>query len=149
MNLWTPLVTLTLSHNGWNIGSANCLNEVNIWPKFHQFLLRGLEVMEWTQNITQTARCRGQKQYVSHGGRHNSKPISITLRQNGAKFFLDVTKKSHWNKLISRVPVYFSQGTGPRGTLLIRTDMPYLIHNGYTSGLPGCGPWAKKPYTVN
>lgn len=45
-NLWTPFVTLNLNRHGWNI----CLNEVSIWPKFHEILFRCLEVMERTQN---------------------------------------------------------------------------------------------------
>jgi hypothetical protein len=46
-NLWPALVTLTMSQHGLNIGSVHRLYEVYIWPKVHEILFRGLEVMKW------------------------------------------------------------------------------------------------------
>ena len=41
---------LTLSPQGWVMGSAHCPTEVNIWPKFRENLLRGKGDTERTQN---------------------------------------------------------------------------------------------------
>ena len=35
-NLWPSSMTLTLTRDGRDMGSAHCLDEVNIWPKFHE-----------------------------------------------------------------------------------------------------------------
>ncbi len=45
----TPVIW-TLSQHSWNKGSAHCLNEVNIWPKFHEIQSSSLEVIEQIRN---------------------------------------------------------------------------------------------------
>ena len=49
-NSWPSTVTLTLSPQGWVMGSANCPTEVNIRPKFRENLPRGKGDTERTQN---------------------------------------------------------------------------------------------------
>jgi hypothetical protein len=41
LNLQTPLVTLTLSRPGWNMGSAHRLDGETICLKFHEIPSRG------------------------------------------------------------------------------------------------------------
>ena len=49
-NSWPSTVTLTLSPQGWFMGSANCPTEVNIWPTFKENPSRGKGDMEPTPN---------------------------------------------------------------------------------------------------
>jgi hypothetical protein len=46
--LQTPLVTLTFSWPGWNMGSAHRLHGLSIWLKFHEIPSRGSEDMNRT-----------------------------------------------------------------------------------------------------
>ena len=49
-NSWHSTVTLTLSPQGWAMGSAHCPTEVSIWPKFRENPPRGKGDTERTQN---------------------------------------------------------------------------------------------------
>ena len=49
-NSWPLTVTLTLSSQGWVMGSAHCPTKVNIRPKFRENHPRGKGDTEWTQN---------------------------------------------------------------------------------------------------
>ena len=49
-NSWPSTVTLTLSQQGWVMGSAHCPSEVKIWPKFTENPPRGKGDTERTQN---------------------------------------------------------------------------------------------------
>ena len=49
-NLWPSTVTLTLSPQGWVMGSAHCPTEVNIWLKFRG--IQGSNPWPWTVTLT-------------------------------------------------------------------------------------------------
>ena len=49
-NSWPSTVTLTLSLQGWVMGSAHCPTEVNIWPKFRENPPNGKGDTQRTQN---------------------------------------------------------------------------------------------------
>ena len=56
-NSWPLTVTLTLSRHAWVMGSAHRLTKANIWPKFHENLLKGSGAMERTIKSRMTFSC--------------------------------------------------------------------------------------------